>query len=56
MLSGSSEQAYSFRVLPTVKKQEKQCGREKVVLPEEQHLYIKEKVLKGWTPLMSYGR
>lgn len=38
-------------------KQNKQrCGRRKVVLPEEQQVYITEKVAQGWTPDIIIGR
>lgn len=32
------------------------CGRRKVVLPEEQQVYITEKVAQGWTPDVIIGR
>ncbi|WP_034552274.1 IS30 family transposase [Carnobacterium funditum] len=46
----------AFEYYLRYKKNKKQCGREKVVLPEEQHLYIKEKVAEGWTPDVIIGR
>lgn len=34
----------------------KRCGRRKIVLPEDQQTYIKEKIGQGWTPDVIIGR
>ena len=38
------------------KQNKERCGRRKVVLPEEQQVYITEKVVQGWTPDVIIGR
>ena len=38
------------------KKNKARCGRRKIVLPEEQQVYITEKVAQGWTPDVIIGR
>ncbi|MFL2137200.1 IS30 family transposase, partial [Ruoffia sp. FAM 24228] len=38
------------------KKNKQRCGRCKCVLPEDQQVYIKEKVSQGWTPDVIIGR
>lgn len=38
------------------KENKQRCGRRKIVLPEDQQVYIKEKVAQGWTPDVIIGR
>ena len=38
------------------KKNKKRCGRLSIVLPEEQKVYIQDKVAQGWTPDVIVGR
>lgn len=38
------------------KANKKRCGRRKIHLPEDQQIYIKEKVSQGWTPDVIIGR
>jgi len=55
MLSGSSEQDIQLSSITYGIRQKQTCDR-KSVLPEEQHLYIKEKVLKAGRLDGHYGR
>ena len=38
------------------KKNKARCGRRQIVLPDEQQVYITEKVAQGWTPDVIIGR
>ncbi|WP_034551770.1 IS30 family transposase [Carnobacterium funditum] len=46
----------AFEYYLRYKANKKQCGRKKVVLPQEQQLYIKGKIAEGWTPDVIIGR
>ncbi|AQS52498.1 hypothetical protein BW727_101594 [Jeotgalibaca dankookensis] len=38
------------------KKNKARCGRHKIILPEEQQVYINKKIAQGWTPDVIIGR
>lgn len=46
----------AFKYYQVYKQRMSNCGRHRIVLPEEQSAYIREKVVDGCTPYTIIGR